>query len=803
MAAKKGFKIRLRKMNRRRALKILLWTAFVGTALLFGAVFGTYIAVRKTLPDLSVLESYEPALSTKVLDDNGRIVREMGTEKRTIVTYDQIPVDLRDAILATEDPHFFKHGGVDVRGIIRSVKENALNIFRRRKLHGGSTITQQVARKLVLHPLQTLQRKFAEWYVSIKIEKKYSKERIFEMYCNQFELGPGASGVEAAARLYFGKSIGDLTLEESAMIAGLYRGPTLYSPYRNPALALERRNHVLTRMEEEGFITPARAAEGRKIPINVLPLGREDNDFGAYFFDEVRRAIVEKFGEDALYQGGLKVTTTLNATWQKFADEAVAAGLRRYDKRHGWRRDKVNLLLDETFRASGRTLESYRLKSWATPRLDEGDIEEGIVLEVGPKEARVNVKDYAVKLTNEGAEWAVPSRTLTVILKRGDVVPVMVKSISEDKKEAVATLEQEPQAQAALVAIDPRTGQIKAMVGGSSFRRTQLNRATQTARQAGSSMKPYIYTAALEHGFTAASRIVDEPTDFKDPWTGSVWTPKNYDRKFKGTLTLRTGLEESRNVITAKILDSISPQTAVDYCKKFGLTATLYPYLSLALGTFEVNLTEMVSAYGVFPNKGIRIRPYFISRVEDRDGNLREENTLQAEEVISPQTAYLMTNLLEGVVQRGTAAAASVLLNDSPLGGKTGTTDNFSDAWFIGFSPSLCVGVWVGKDDNTTLGNREEGAVAALPIWMDFFSRVLKDTEKTSGADSGAEEFEVPPNIHYVAIDRKTGLLATSICKWRFMEAFLEGTEPSRLCSMLDHIATLDYAGTSTAQEEH
>jgi len=803
MAAKKVFKIRLRKINRRRALKILFWAAFVGTALLFGAVFGTYVAVRKTLPDLSVLESYAPALSTKVLDDSGQIVREMGTEKRTIVTYEQIPVVLREAILATEDPHFFKHGGVDVRGIIRSIKENAFNVFRRRKLHGGSTITQQVARKLALHPLQTLQRKFAEWYVSIQIEKKYSKERIFEMYCNQFELGPGAAGVEAAARLYFGKSIGDLTLEEAAMIAGLYRGPTMYSPYRNPALALERRNHVLTRMEEEGFITPARAAEGRKTPINVLAAGRDDYDFGGYFFDEVRRAIVEKYGEDALYEKGLKVTTTLNATWQKFADEAVAAGLRRYDKRHGWRRDKVNLLLDETFRTSGRTLESYRLKSWATPRLDEGDIEEGIVLEVGPKEARVKVKDYAVKLTNEGAEWAVPSRTLTVILKRGDVVPVMVKSISKDKKEAVATLEQEPLAQAALVAIDPRTGQIKAMVGGSSFRRTQLNRATQTVRQAGSSMKPYVYTAALEHGFTAASRIVDEPTDFKDPWTGSVWTPKNYDRKFKGTLTLRTGLEESRNVITAKILDSISPQTGVDYCKKFGLTATFYPYLSLALGTFEVNLTEMVSAYGVFPNKGIRIRPYFISRVEDRDGNLLEENTLQAEEVISPQTAYLMTNLMEGVIQRGTAAAASVLLNVSPLGGKTGTTDNFSDAWFIGFSPSLCAGVWVGKDDNTTLGRREEGAVAALPIWMDFFGRVLKDIEKTGGANSRAEEFEVPPNIHYVAIDRKTGLLATSICKWRFMEAFLEGTEPSRLCSMLDHIATLDYAGSSTAQEEH
>ena len=791
-------------MPKGRILKIILGAVFIGAAILLGAMFGTFVAVRKTLPDLSKLEFGEPALSTKIVDDRGEVVREMGTEKRTIVGYDQIPTVLRDAILATEDPHFFRHHGVDVRGIIRSVKENALNIFRRRKLHGGSTITQQVARKLFLHPLQTLQRKFAEWYVSIQLEKRYSKERIFEMYCNQFELGGGIFGIEAAARHYFGKSVGDLTLEEAALIAGLYRGPSMYSPYKNPKRSLERRNHVLRRMEEEGLITPARAAEGRKTPMTVLPTGQEDYDFGGYFFDEVRRAIVDKYGEGALSQDGLKVTTTLNSTWQKFADEAVPAGLRRIDKRRGWRRDKPNLLADEAFRASGLTLDTYRLKSWATPRLEAGDIEEGIVLDAGAREARIRVKEYAVRLTNEGAAWAAPGGTLSVILKRGDVVQVRIKSRDEERKEAVATLEQEPLAQAALVAIDPRTGQIKAMVGGSSYRKTQLNRATQAVRQAGSSMKPFIYTAALEHGFTAASRIVDEPTDFKDPWSGATWTPRNYDRKYKGTITLRTGLEESRNVVTAKILDSISPQVGVDYCKRFGLTTTIYPYLSLSLGTFEVNLVEMTSAYGVFPNKGIRIRPYFISRVEDRDGNLLEENALQAEEVISPQTAYLMTHLMEGIIQRGTGVAASVFLNDTALGGKTGTTDNYSDAWFIGFSPSLCVGVWVGKDDNTPIGPKEEGARAALPIWMDFVGKVIED-EKTRAEESGTEfllqEFEAPESIHYVAIDRKTGLLATSICKWRFMESFLEGTEPARLCSMLDHIATLDYAGSSEASE--
>jgi penicillin-binding protein 1A len=379
-AVKRIFKIKIRKINRKKFWKAVLGLFLLGTAIVFGAIFGTLVAIRKTLPDLSGLETYEPALATRVLDDAGEVVREIGTEKRTIVTYAEIPEVLRNAILATEDPHFFHHKGVDIWGIMRSIKENAFNIFRRRKLHGGSTITQQVARKLFLHPLQTLQRKFAEWYVSFQIEKRYSKERIFEMYCNQFELGPGVSGVEAASRLYLGKSIGELTLEEAALIAGLFRGPTYYSPYRNPDNALERRNHVLTRMEEEGYLTAAQAEEGRKTPLVVQPQGREDYDFGGYFFEEIRKAVIEKYGEDALYRGGLAVSTTLNTDYQKYAETAVENGLRRYDKRWGWRKDKPNLLQDEAFKASGQSLEEYRLKSWATPRLEPGDIEEAIVL---------------------------------------------------------------------------------------------------------------------------------------------------------------------------------------------------------------------------------------------------------------------------------------------------------------------------------------------------------------------------------------------------------------------------------------
>jgi penicillin-binding protein 1A len=368
------------------------------------------------------------------------------------------------------------------------------------------------------------------------------------------------------------------------------------------------------------------------------------------------------------------------------------------------------------------------------------------------------------------------------------------------------SLDQEPVVQGAFISIDPKTGQIKAMVGGFSFQKSQLNRVSQTFRQAGSSIKPMLYTAALENGFTAASRIVDEPTDFEDKWQKTIWSPKNYDRKYKGMVTLRQGLEESRNVVTAKVLDNISPQVGVDYCRKFGITSTVYPYLSLALGTFEVGLNEMVSAFSTFPNKGVRIKPYFISRIENREGNILEESRIEAEEVVSPQAAYLMTYLMQGVVERGTAGAASQLLNDIPLAGKTGTTDKYTDAWFIGFSPSLCAGVWVGYDDNRTLGLNETGAVAALPVWIDFFRKVIDDGKKKAaeaGTDMAREEFEIPPSgIRFVPIDLRTGLLAAPICKWRFMEAFLEGTEPTRFCSYEDHLLTLDYAVSTKAKEE-
>jgi penicillin-binding protein 1A len=782
---------------------IVLGLVFLA-AVLCGGIVGTYFAVKKTLPDISILETYEPAVLTAIYADDGKVIKAIGPEKRIVVSYDQIPENLRNAILATEDPRFFKHRGIDVRGILRAMRENVLKIFSRRRFEGGSTITQQIARKLFLHPLPTVQRKLAEWFLAVRIERKYSKEKIFEMYCNQFEFGYGAFGVEAAAQLFFGKSVVDLTLEEAAVIAGILRGPSRYSPYRYPERVLERRNHVFNRMALEGMLTREKAEAAKKTRLDILPQDRGDSDIGAYFFEEIRRYIVNTYGEEALYRGGLKVYTTMNAAYQKHAEDALVRGLRDLDKRHGWRKDRPNLLANKEFQEKGQKLEDYWLKSWFSPRIEPGDILEGIVLAVGKKEGQVRVKNYRGTFTAEGLGWT-GTRLLDRLVKPGDVVPVLVKSKNEDKKALLVSLEQEPLAEGSFLAIEAKTGQIKAMVGGYSFRRSQLNRATQTARQAGSAIKPILYTAALENGFTAASRISDKPTDFEDKWSHEKWTPKNYDRIYKGTVTLRKGIEESRNIVTARILDHISPQVGVDYCRKFGISTTIYPYLSLALGVFDVSLIEMVSAYTAFPNKGVRIKPYFITRIESREGNILEENKIESEDVVSPQTAYLLTYLMQGVVERGTAMSASFLLNDKPLAGKTGTTDKYTDAWFIGFSPSLCAGVWIGYDDNRTLGSNEAGAAAALPVWTGFFKSLIDD-EKKLAADKRREvlleEFEVPPNIIFRPIDRKTGLLAAPFCKWRFMEAFLEGTEPARFCSYEDHLLILDYPSAERAKEE-
>jgi len=643
MAKKVVFKLKIPRLSRKKFIKYFLLLLVLGVALALGIIYGAWLVVRENLPSVTELEQLKPKIISAVYADDGQLVKEFAAERRIQVPYEKIPLVLKQAIIATEDPRFFAHRGVDYRGIMRAIKEDVFRVvLGKRRLHGGSTITQQLARSLFLYSQQTIRRKLKEMFLAVEIEKRYSKEKIFELYCNQFYLGHGAWGVESAARLYFGKSVDQLTLTEAALIAGIFRGPSIYSPYNNPTVTLNRRNHVLTRMAEEGFITREQAEEAKKQPLNVLPLKRESTEVGAYFFEEVRKYVEKKYGDEALYRGGLKIYTTINMDYQRYAEEALSRGLRAQDKKYGWRRDKRNLLKEKSV-----DLNSVWLDSWDTAGLKPGEAEEAVVLEVGKAEARVKIKDYEGVLTNKNIEWT-RARYLDSLLNRGDVILVSVDSVDEAAKKARVTLDQEPLLEGAFMAVDPATGQVKALVGGYSFKRSQFNRATQALRQTGSAIKPILYTAALEKGFTPASIIVDEPTEFIDKWTGQPWSPKNYDGEYHGAVTLRTGLEESRNVVTAKLLDYISPQTGVEYCRKFGITSTVYPYLSLSLGAFEITLQELVSAFSVFPNKGVRARPYLVTKIEDKDGNVLEENLPSTEEVISPQMAYMMTYLLQG-----------------------------------------------------------------------------------------------------------------------------------------------------------
>lgn len=805
---KKTQKIKLRKI-----IKIAFLIIVFSTACVLGTMLGAYVAIRQNLPSISELEGYEPGIITYIYSDEGQVIGEYALQKRIEIPYNEIPETLKNAIIATEDPRFFNHKGIDYRGILRALKEDIKKIRRPRSLHGGSTISQQLVRTLLLHREKTIRRKLKEWILALQLEKKYTKEEILTMYCNQFDLGHGAHGVEAATRLYFGKSVSEMTLDEAALITGIFRGPYLYSPYKNPEGTLRRRNHVLNRMVEERFITKEEYEAARAEPLGVLPLHREDSGFAAYFKEEARKYLEKNYGADALYTKGLKVYTTLNPTYQKYAEEALLKGLRTLDKRQGWRDDKRNLLeegienleeIDDKKIKDLKGQEEIILESWKKPSLEVGDIIEAIVLSATTREAAVRIKDYTGKLINNDIAWT-KTGSLKNLIEKGDLIHVKVNKIDDEKGELFVSLDQEPLLEGAFLAIEPHTGQIKAMVGGYSFKRSKWNNATQAMRQTGSAIKPILYTAAIENRYTPATIIVDEPTEFMDQWMEEPWSPPNYDLKYKGAVTFRKGLEESRNIVTAKILDSISPQTGVKYCQKFGITSPIYPYLSLALGTFEVKLIELVSAFTTFPNKGIRVIPYFIDRIEDREGNILEESRIEAEEVISPQVAYIMTHLLQGVIQRGTGIAASALLQDKQLAGKTGTTDEYTDAWFMGFSPSLCAGVWVGHDLQIPIGERQSGAVAALPIWKDFFERVIADEKKKAeeeGIEFEIEEFEIPPNISWVEIDRKTGLLATPICLFIMKEAFIPGTEPDRFCTLEDHMKILDYYATEKKEEE-
>ena len=810
-----SLKIKIHKFKKGTVLRTLLILALAGLAVGLGALFGAYIAIKDNLPNVADIDTFRPKLITTIYTADGQPLKEFAEEKRVEVPYSRLPRSLVDAIVATEDPSFFRHGGVDLRGILRAVWADVFKVMGGKRPEGGSTITQQLARSLFLHREVSLRRKLKE-LCRLAGDREALPQGEDPRALLQ-SLLPRPRHARRPGRLQpllrQGRQ-GPLPSSKPPSIAGIFRGPSLYSPYTKPKVTFDRRNHVLNRLVAEGYLTRAEGDALKQKPMEVLPLRRTSAEFGAYFFEEVRRYLEKNYGYDGLYRAGLKVYTTIDPTLQRYAEHALRSGLRRTENGlKGWRADKPNLLtagpevLKNLVAAPQAALEEHWLLSWENQAVEPDEAYDAVVLEAARTEATVRIKNAVGRMTAKDIGWTKASR-LDALIKRGDVIQVNVLSYDDAAREAKVSLDAEAAPQRRLHRHrSPDRARSRPSSAVTPSRDSQFNRAVQAPRQTGSSIKPFLYTAALENGFTPASLIVDEPVTFIDRWDGEPWSPKNYDRKYKGMITVRAGLEQSRNVVTAKLLDFISPQVGVDYCRRFGITSPLNPYLSLSLGTFEVTLLEMVSAFSTFPNKGVRFQPYFITRIEDKDGNVLEETRVESQEVLSPQTAYMMTYLMRGVVESegGTAGAVSVL--GWPLAGKTGTTDDYSDAWFIGFSPELCAGVWVGHDLPIPLGERQTGAAAALPIWQNFFTRVIEDAKKAA-ADEGIvdflpPDFEVPPNLVFVEIDKKTGLLATPACQFPFREVFFPGTEPARFCTLADHLRVLDYYASEKADEDH
>jgi len=754
-----------RPLTRRLVLAGLL-LALLGGAVVAGSTLGYFLTFD--IPEVRGLQDWKPPVVTTLYSADGQALYQFGAEKRIVVALDQVPQTFLDALVATEDSHFYDHVGIDPWGIARAIITDVVHL---RKAQGGSTLTQQLARSLFLKPEKTIRRKLQEMLLALQIEKSFTKNEILTFYVNQVYMGHGRYGIETAARYYFGKPAKDLTLAEAALLAGLVQRPEAYSPQRSPDRAMGRRNHVLNRMVREQRLDREAAGATAKEPVVVAKVPDEDN-IAPYFVEEVRRYLDATYGEVALYQEGLEVFTTLDPEMQKAANQAVFDGLRALDKRRGWRGRLANVLKD------GGDPATYRHPGWARPPV-VGRLRFGVVTEASRSGASARLGEYTAHLGHASVAWTKLS-SIAQVLKTGDVAPFLVEKIDEAKKTLTVTLDQEPEVEGALLAIDPSSGEIRALVGGYDFNRSQFDRAIQSYRQAGSAFKPFVYSAALEAGYSLAHTLFDEPTVFVDPATGDQYQPNNYYRKYYGVTTLRQAMEESRNIVAVRLLNEVGYGRTIDTARRMGISSPLRPYPSMALGTMEVSLIDLTTAFSVFANQGVRVEPHFIRSVADREGRVREQARPKIIEALRADVAYLMTYLLEGVTEAGTGAAAAAALN-RVVAGKTGTTDDLADAWFVGFSPTLVAGAWVGFDQKKTLGPGETGAKAALPVWIDFM--------KAAHEGMPAEKFDRPAKIVYAPVDRRTGVLATSEsrCAEPFLEAFIEGTEPAESCSEVEH----------------
>ena len=690
-----------------------------------GAAVGLLLVYSTGLPQVEELERYRPSSVTELYDTQGRVIGTFALQRRVIASYDDYPEVLRNALVSIEDKEFYRHSGINVWRILGAAYRD---IESGGKVQGASTLTMQLARNLFLSPDRSFYRKMQEALLAIQIERRFTKPQIFTLYANQIFLGHGAYGFEAASEYYFSKPAKQLKLEEAALLAGLPKAPQYYSPINHPDRAKYRRNLVLNAMLEDGKITAAQATEAKAKPI-VLDVQKDPNSLAPHYVEEIRRYLETKYGSDQVHQGGLRVYTSLDMNLQKTARQTLLDGLAAYERRHGWHGQLVNIV------AQGQKLEQYEDPDWDEEPEVNGYMH-ALVTQVSAGSVEVRFGQRKATLSPADVAWIVTKTKLKLklpdLLHPGDIVYVKVLALDAAGKARVS-LEQDSGAEGALVAIDNATGEIKAMVGGRDFNLSKFNRATQALRQVGSSFKPYVYTAAIDEGASPDDTIVDAPVIFQT--ASGPYSPHNFDNKFEGTITLRRALAQSRNIPALKLADRIGIKTVIEYAHRFGVTSNIPAYLPVALGSAEITPLEQTSAFTVFPNDGVRVAPRYITRVTDYEGRVLEEDYSDVKDAVSSRTARVMTSMLREVVLHGTAIAAARM--PYPLAGKTGTTNDFTDAWFIGFSPSLTCGVWIGYDEKKSLGEKETGARAALPIWMQFMNVAL------AGKDPG--EFQPVP----------------------------------------------------------
>ncbi len=762
------------KPKKKRFMRIFLYVVSIVIIVASLSIFGVFFYLAKDLPRITTLADYRPPVITSVYSDDGQVIAEFFKERRIVTPLEEMPLLLKQAFVAAEDSRFYKHQGIDLLSIVRAFFKN---IEAGTIVQGGSTITQQVTKSFFLTPEKNYTRKIKEAILAYRIDRVFKKEEILFLYLNQIYLGNGAYGVQAAAQNYFGKSVAELNLAECALLAGLPQAPSRYSPFRYPDLAKERQNYVLNRMVSEGYISKEQASEAMGTQLEMKERRNPYTEEAPFYTEYVRQYIEGKYGSDLLYNGGLQIYTAVNVEMQKIAHEEIEKGLLALDKRQGYRGPNRHLKPEE-LEAFLKTIRQIPDKS----ELQEGQKIEGVVTAVDDGNGSVTVQmgsetgviplddmRWARKPNPDVAFYESRLKNPSEALRVGDVIWVKVVGPKKDAQPLKLSLEQTPLVQSGLLSIEAETGYVKVMVGGSDFKQSKFNRAIQARRQPGSAFKPFIYAAAIDKGYTAATVLFDSPIVFQDLEHDFKWKPQNFEEKFHGPTLFRDALEKSRNVITIKILKDIGIDYAIEYARRLGIKSQLNRDLSIALGSSGMSLFEIVKAYSVFANAGYLVEPVFVIKVIDRDGNILETAEPVREKAIEQSTAYIVTSLLEGVVKQGTGRSIRTL--NRPVAGKTGTTNNLYDAWFVGYTPQYITGTWVGFDEESSLGKGETGALAASPIWLGFMKRVL--------ADKPTRVFQVPEGVVFSKIDAETGLLPIPESKKVIFECFKEGTAPT------------------------